>query len=354
MTNNASVNRLEQFLLSPHYRIRRHLLLQTAILLITINIFWDTPDHLIFSTERLWGWLGYFLMINVTIYLMVYLLVPRFLITNKLTHYLGSVLLLALTVIILVIAFQLFLQEPQATAQSTPVFIILLNMFSGIVTVGLLMTGISSLLLFRYRIGYALRIGELEASTMQSELKFLKSQINPHFLFNMLNNANVLIHKNPPEAARVLFKLEDLLRYQLNESNHEQVSLTSEIHFLNDFLNLEKIRRDSFIFTITREGDTSEVMLPPLLFISFVENAVKHNNDAEKTSYVELYFHRQGKQLHFRCKNSKSQSPSSPVNSGGLGLKNIRRRLELLFPGTHLLQISENETSYTIDLHLTL
>ena len=92
--------------------------------------------------------------------------------------------------------------------------------------------------LFMHWLRYNLRIDELESMTLQSELKFLKNQINPHFHFNMLNNANVLIKRNPEEASKVLFKLEDLLRYQINDSSRERVSLASDIRFLNDYLNL--------------------------------------------------------------------------------------------------------------------
>lgn len=131
--------------------------------------------------------------------------------------------------------------------------------------------------MFTHWLRYNLRIDELESTTLQSELTFLKNQINPHFLFNMLNNANVLIKRNPEEASKVLFKLEDLLRYQINDSSRERVSLASDIRFLNDYLNLEKIRRDNFQFTLRQEGEVDSIWIQPLLFIPFVENAVKHS-----------------------------------------------------------------------------
>lgn len=105
---------------------------------------------------------------------------------------------------------------------------------------GFVTAGSAAISLFTHWLRYNLRIDKLESTTLQSELKFLKNQINPHFLFNMLNNANVLIKRNPEEASKVLFKLEDLLRYQINDSSRERVSLASDIRFLNDYLNLEK------------------------------------------------------------------------------------------------------------------
>lgn len=197
-------------------------------------------------------------------------------------------------------------------------------------------------------------IYELKQANTNAELDQLKNQINPHFLFNMLNNANVLTKKDPDKASQVLMKLSDLLRYQLYDSARDKVLLTSDIHFLEDFLNLEKIRRDNFDFVISKEGDLNGVQVPPLLFISFVENAVKHNNDVSNSSYVNLYFNVADDKLFFKCINSKPLLKAVNSKSGGLGLANIRRRLELLFPAAHLLKIEDKSDTYCITLTLQL
>jgi len=139
----------------------------------------------------------------------------------------------------------------------------------------------------------------------------------------------------------------------LNDSTKDEVSLTSEIHFLTDFLNLEKIRRDRFEYVISKEGDISGVNVPPLLFITFVENAVKHNSDSENLSYVNLSFKVHNRKLEFICENSK---PLAIVKNkdGGLGLRNIKRRLELLFPDRYNLDIIDEELKYTVKLVLLL
>ena len=240
------------FLISSHYRIYRHILLQLVVLLITINVFWYEP----LQTVSFW-------------------------------------------------------------------------------------------------LRYNLRIDKLESTTLQSELKFLKNQINPHFLFNMLNNANVLIKRNPEEASKVLFKLEDLLRYQINDSSRERVSLASDIRFLNDYLNLEKIRRDHFQFTVEQEGDIDSIWIQPLLFIPFVENAVKHSFDSEHPSSVHLSFKVEENRLEFRCENSTlAVAVSNKV--GGIGLANIQRRLGLLYPDRYELEQIENENRYIVILCITL
>ncbi len=122
---------------------------------------------------------------------------------------------------------------------------------------------------------------------------------------------------------------------------------------MEDFLNLEKVRRDNFDFLISKEGDLNGVQIPPLLFISFVENAVKHNNDSSKSSFVNLYFNVQNNVLHFKCENSKPILKAIH-KTGGLGLVNIKRRLELLFPISHSLKIEDSKEKFCVTLSIKL
>ena len=231
---------------------------------------------------------------------------------------------------------------------------IVVNAISGVLAMGFTVAGMSAILLLRHWMLYNQRVDEIQSATLYSELRFLKNQINPHFLFNMLNNANVLIRKNPAEASKVLFKLEDLLRYQMNDNFREHVPLRSDIHFLNDYLNLEKVRRDHSDYNITEEGNIDAIQLPALLFIPFVENAVKHNFDSEHPSYVHLFFKVEDNQLEFQCENSKPAVATGKSHVGGIGLTNIRRRLELLYLGRYLLEVAETENKYVVILKLDL
>ncbi len=347
-------NKVPDFLLNPKYRVIRHLLLQLMIILITVNILWDVPDEMITTSERLIAWFFYYLMLLLMVYLNIYVLAPRLLMKNKLLSYLTGVVLSITGIIISIGLLQTLIDDGNAIDQEVDTGRVVLGIVSSALAMGLLIAGTSALLLFKQWIGYNKRISELEANTLQSELKHLKDQINPHFLFNMLNNANVLVKKRPEEASEMLFKLEDLLRYQINDSTKEKVWLTSEIHFLNDFLNLEKIRRDKFDYVISKEGVLNGIELPPLLFIPFVENAVKHNPDSENKSYVRLYFKMINNKLIFVCENSKPVAVAEKKGAGGLGLKNIRRRLELLFPESHELGIDEDDSHFTVTLKLEL
>ena len=350
MTGNHFTN----FLRAPQYRVARHLFLQFVVFLITVNILWNVPIRPLSLPQRLLGWAIYFISIDVVFYINLYWLFPRFLLKGRLLTYAFGVLSVSLVIIVAVAVFQILTVEVTTTAVHSELIPILINAISGVLAMGFTIAGMSAILLLRHWILYNQRVDELQSATLHSELRFLKNQINPHFLFNMLNNANVLIRKNPAEASQVLFKLEDLLRYQMNDNFREHVPLRSDIRFLNDYLNLEKIRRDHFDYSITEEGEIDAIQLPALLFIPFVENAVKHNFDSEHLSYVHLFFKVDNDRLEFRCENSKPAVAIAKSRVGGIGLTNIRRRLELLYPGRYLLEVVETENQYTVTLKLNL
>ncbi|MBZ4190592.1 histidine kinase [Niabella sp. 3A5MI-3] len=325
-----SENVLFRFLISPDRRIFRHLLLIVFIGTVLYN-----SAYVIASPTTI---LVYFIIL---FYVNMYVLVPKLLFRNKNIEYILSVISILVIVAICGYFFNPFNKEH---GLNIPLFSFLTL---------LLLAASSSIKLFQKGMMDRQLIYELEQSKTYAELEQLKNQINPHFLFNMLNNANVLTKKDPEKASQVLMKLSDLLRYQLYDSAREKVLLTADIHFLEDFLNLEKVRRDRFDFLISKEGNLSGVQIPSLLFISFVENAVKHNNDATKPSYVNLYFDVRNDELFFKCINSKPILKSDG-NAGGLGLANIRRRLELLFPATHRLIIEDDTETYCAALTIKL
>lgn len=345
------MNAIVELLISPKYYILRHSLLLAASILMAITNFYNEyllKDHLLAGLLLM----AVFLM---PIYANIYLLVPRLLFRNLFFSYLVAMAVVVFLTILLIVCLQLISNDDfHKILNEADWSIIILNFFSSVFSLALTIAGTTSILLFQHWVIYEQEIRELEETTMQSELEQLKNQINPHFLFNMLNNANVLTQENPEEAAKVLRKLNELLKYQLNDRNAVSVRLEDEIHFLTDFLNLEKLRRDNFNFIITREGPVEEVSLPPLLLIPFVENAVKHNNDNCNLSYVHLLFRVERGCLQFICVNSKPTFSQEEKRDGGLGLANIKRRLQLLYGKDHTLRIEENKITYTIDLQIKL
>ncbi|MBK8368919.1 MAG: histidine kinase [Bacteroidetes bacterium] len=197
-------------------------------------------------------------------------------------------------------------------------------------------------------------ITELRQQNLQSELTQLKSQINPHFLFNTLNNINTLTQTNPTKASEVIIKLSDLLRYQLYDSTQDKISLKSDIIFLENFLNIEKMRRDNFSFSVNVSGDTHTIQIPPFMFIPFIENATKHSVNPLNSSYIKVNFKIEKDTLVFECENSVAHSKNTNLEPGGIGLANIKRRLELLFEGKHILIITQQTDMYYAKLTLNL
>ncbi|MNQ83706.1 Sensor histidine kinase YpdA [compost metagenome] len=212
----------------------------------------------------------------------------------------------------------------------------------------------SAIKLFQRWILDTREIAELTDVSMRAELEQLKNQVNPHFLFNMLNNANVLIESDPQKASQVIMSLSDLLRYQLYDSARPEVLLSADIHFLNDCLALEKIRRDHFEFEISTEGIGNGVIVPPFLFITFVENAIKHSLDPDHVAYVRVSFHLANGLLTFKCINSKPLVKLGEDSLGGIGLANVRRRLELIYGVNYELDIKETMDSYSVTLIVKL
>ena len=332
-------NTVVDFLIEKRYRLVRHLSLLLAVASIGSGNF-NLDDS--FQWVELVVFCDIFLAL---IYVNIYVLLPRLLFKNRLTGYL-------LAVIALIIVFVTLLIPSDLRVEKTGIFLLL--MISATTKIGFLFAGISAFVLFRHWMRNERHIAQLEAVTLRAELKQLQNQINPHFLFNMLNNILVLIRENPEEAVVILHKLSDMLKYQFNDSTKKEVLLNDDIHFLTDFLNLEKIRRDRFEFGISVENNAESEYVPPLLFIPFVENAVKHSNDAVNLSYIRLNFNVIKGMLHFTCRNSKPLKPRKKNEFSGLGLVNIKRRLELLYDENYSLNIHEDETSYTIQLAVGL
>lgn len=175
---------------------------------------------------------------------------------------------------------------------------------------------------------------QLEKAKLETEIKFLKSQINPHFLFNSLHNIYALTIMQSDQAAEQLLKLSDILRYMLYDSNEETVPLQREIAYLKNYLELVQLKDSRGMDVSFNLGERNESMrVVPLLFIPFVENAFKHSQIEDlKNGYINISLHTNGKRLIFTVENSKPLRVYKKDEVGGIGLKNIQQRLELLYP----------------------
>ncbi len=355
METKVQKNIVSDFLLNDTYRIWRHILLQAVIFLITIGIFFDAPDKITLSLNRFYGWISYFLLLDVLVYFNAYVLCPLFLLKRKFSMYIIATVIFTIVASSVTIVLQQQFYDIAVISQEPSVVAIIFSIASSFFAIILFLGGISALLLFRQWLNENIRAKELEAATLQTELMFLKSQINPHFLFNMLNNANILVDEDPEMASHILLKLDELISYQMKEATRDKVYLMDDIGFLGDFLELEKTRRDHFDYTITYiEEDVKKAEVASLLFIPFVENAVKHNTDSEGLSYVRVSFTIEKDKLKFTCVNSIPQKETGQKKNGGLGLANIKRRLELLYKDHYKLEQIKTDKTYTVNLELKL
>ena len=201
---------------------------------------------------------------------------------------------------------------------------------------------------------------EVENETMQSELRFLKSQINPHFLFNTLNSLYALTLKKSDKAPDIVIKLSEMMRYMLYECNEPLVPLRKEINYLQNYLDLERLRqREGIDIGLTVQGKVADQQIAPLLLIPFLENSFKHGiNAAIKGGFVRATLEVKPRAIGFVLENTKGnvlpRSPDTARPSGGIGLVNVRRRLELLYPERYALDITETPTTYAVRLDLQL
>jgi sensor histidine kinase YesM len=339
------------FFTGRRFKILRHLLLLGLFVLLVSE---DNGEYKV-QGNTLYGIQLLALIWFVTfLYLNMYILVPRLLFKGRLPAYLlGATALLGLSFFLVAwadVQLNFYRHIPKKTPENA-----LYSFLKFVLVFGIILAASTCIKLFQRWVKDVERISKLQSLTLKHELHQLKSQINPHFLFNTLNNAHILTKTDPSRASFVLLNLSDLLRYQIYNCGNEKVALRADIGFIEDFLNLEKIRRDLFRFEIGWEGDQTNMMIPPLLFIPFVENAVKHNHDSEKASYVNLKFKLERNRLLFSCINSKPVKKSKAHSMySGFGLLNIRRRLSLLFPDRHTLFIEELPLTYEVKLELNL
>jgi two-component system, LytTR family, sensor kinase len=190
--------------------------------------------------------------------------------------------------------------------------------------------------------------------SLQSELALLKNQVNPHFLFNTLNNIDSLIKSNTDRASETLVKLSDILRYMIYDTNAEKVPLTDEIKHIESYIDLQKIQYpNKELVTFSVKGNPEPVHLAPMLFIPFIENAFKHCSDKTVPQAIRISFSIDHSIVSFTCANIYDRKKTITKDEAhGVGLSITRRRIELIYPGRHFLDIKEEHNTFTVALSI--
>ncbi|WP_407484749.1 sensor histidine kinase [Elizabethkingia miricola] len=347
---DIQVNGFIKFLVEDRYRIIRHVIFIIGLFL----LFYSSNPKVTSDSSQIYKFymvlLGWSVFITM-FYVNMYILVPYFFFRSK--------YLLYLLLLIILVAVSLSFISYIINNNTTFKFREDKSLYSGIIISTPIILTTTTLKLFQRWIKDKERISELKNLSLSMELDVLKNQINPHFLFNMLNNVKALIRKNPEQATEVLMKLSSFLRHQLYENNDKTTPLTDEINSLSNFLNLEELRRENFTAVINHNQDIqsfNSIFIPPNLFTTFVENAVKHSVDlADNSTYIIIDFTVENSRLIFTCRNSVSPDLSLEEDRySGLGLKNIKRRLELLYQNQYSLDIISTETEYIVNLTIPL
>jgi two-component system, LytTR family, sensor kinase len=198
----------------------------------------------------------------------------------------------------------------------------------------------------------------LEKEKLETELKFLKNQFNPHYLFNTINSIFFLIHKNPDRASASLAKFSELLRYQLYECNDLHISLGKEIGYLENFIELEKLRQNNNMDITVRIdcGHSGHTAIAPFILMTFVENAFKHvSKHTDKPNWIKVDLSLHEQQLNLVVSNSASLNEKTNLPYyGGIGLENVQRRLDLIYPGKYTLDIKNRADNFEVSLGLKL
>jgi len=197
---------------------------------------------------------------------------------------------------------------------------------------------------------------ETEKARLNTELAFLKNQISPHFFFNTLNNIYSLIGRSNEDSRDAVIKLSRLMRYVLNESGQDNRLLSDEIEFMNNYIDLVKLRIGAKTrLNINFPAEYKNLMIPHLLFISLIENAFKYGISVQEESFVNISLECGEHSLIFRCENGLPESNNGPIMaSPGIGLDNLRKRLGLLYPGRHELEINKTKGKFEVKLIIML
>jgi len=195
---------------------------------------------------------------------------------------------------------------------------------------------------------------EMEKEMLNAELALLKNQVSPHFFFNTLNNIYSLIQFDSQKAGETVHKLSKLMRYLLYDSDKNLTGLSEEIQFMKNYIELMELRLNEKVnLRVNLPEDPPLLMIPPLLFIPVVENAFKHGVSYREDSFIEIEMKTKGDELVFRTRNSMvSGNGDKPEEHMGIGLDNVRKRLNLLFPGTHKLRIEPGPHDFQVEIIL--
>jgi sensor histidine kinase YesM len=323
-------------------------------------IFWCFWATVLFNWKAVL-WLfkvnGFFIIEIIYTYLIAYFLSPRYLVKNKIFKFIFSVFILTIFTYVPYIIYHLWVTDSLQVSRNDQ---LLMTWFS---SMNFIINGppviCAMFLTIKMLKNYYIKIEEKRLLTKENadaELQLLKAQVHPHFLFNTLNNIYSFALNKKPQAGVLVLKLSNTLKYMINDCEAALVPLEKELKMIEDYISLEKVRYgDRLEMQLEITGDYKNKLIAPLLLIPFVENSFKHGSSKMlKHPWIKLYIFIKENAVYMDLSNS---SPLQVVPSNcknGIGLKNVKKRLELLFPGQHELSIQSTDDKFLVHLQIPL
>jgi two-component system LytT family sensor kinase len=287
------------------------------------------------------------------VYFVIYFLIPRYLLKKKTILFFGF---FSVTFILTLLLEQLTMTYfSKAFSTSTYLKSLLNPSFYWLALENLFIIILASSIKFTKQWFQNQRITEeLKRKNLETELQLLKSQLNPHFLFNTLNNINSLIFIDQQKTYDTVIKLSDLMRYMIYETNTELVFLNDEIEAVKNYIELQRIRlKNHNYIDFSVKGNPNSIRVAPMLFIPFVENAFKHGKkESSENTGIQIHFEITKTKLFFSTQNQIKQKQNT--EKGGIGIENAKRRLQLLYANSHQFSIKNHNNLFTVQLTIEL
>ncbi len=290
-------------------------------------------------------------MLIVIFYFNYLFLIPKFLLPKKYWLYF-SFLLLAIVSVVLLSGVIFFFSDfnTEALREANPVIEKIIPVIIINALLLWLLSIASSILWAAYN-----RLKQTESEKLSAQIASLKSQINPHFLFNTLNNIYATAIDTSPKTADMVDKLSEMMRYTMKDTQQDFVLLEDEINYITSFIELQKLRLDR---SVRLEYDGLEYIpaleIAPMLLIPFIENAFKHGVNSEQKSYIKIGMQLNRAEFQLRVVNNKVNVQRDIAERSGLGIENTKHRLNLIYPSNHLLVINDTEKEFSVSLHINL
>lgn len=331
---------------SSNARIIREVVFQVLLIIIVfIAVGYEKHD-----TEISGAKLAFFSSYTLAALLIGYILLPRYFYTKRYLAFIAGLVLL-LTIVLLV--EELFLEQIFFPASRGTSFPGVIHTLLEVLPVILILVGFKFAWDAQYK---QTQLEQLNTIVAESRLQFLKSQINPHFLFNNLNNLYSYALENSSKTPTIILELSSLLRYMLYDCKTHVVSLDKELKYLQDFIRLQELQlegRGRIQFKV--EGNTKGAYIAPLILVVFIENSFKHSTASQvKNIEIEVKLAVSNGLLRMHCSNTFSQDSNTEELARGIGLENVQARLRLLYPNAHRLHISQKNNKYLVDLEIKL